>query len=170
MQPYNTVKRTGTEKGSSVIYPPELIQEGLAVSKIATAYSFIPCDIPTPKNVIITPVLLSGTSENGIALFTTVVGWYVDSLTTLKAVTDLDAHEASVAYQVGNIVKATRTGSTEKAYICIAAHSSASGPDFDADYALDYWLEIATTTFLKIVHTSAGSAKVAQFAYAILGQ
>ena len=170
MQAYNAVKRTGTEKGSSVIYPPELIQEGLVVSKINSTATFIPCDIPNPKNLIVTPVLLSTTSENGVALFTTVVGWYVDSFDTLKVVTDLDAHQASTAYNVGTVVKATRTGGTEKAYVCIVAHSSASGPDFTADYALDYWLEIATTTFLKVVHTAAGSTKVAQFAFAILGQ
>ena len=170
MQPYNQVKRTGTEKGMSVMYPPELIQEGLVASKINTAYTFIPCDIPNPKNVIVTPITLGSTSANGIALFTTVVGWNVTSLDTLSAVTDLDAHEASTAYNVGSIVKATITGGTEAAYVCIVGHTSTAGPDFTTDYGLGYWLELSTTTFIKIEHTAAGSAKVAHFAYAILGQ
>ena len=173
LQPYNTVKRTGTEKGSSVIYPPELIQEGLCSSKIATAYSFIPCDIPSPKNVIITP-LNHANDANGVAFFTTTVGWQVDSLDTLSAVADLDAFAQNVAYIVGNVVRATPTGGVEGAYICLEGYTSTTGGVLGADFATDlaagYWLAIDTVTFLKITHTSAGGSYNAHFAYAILGQ
>ncbi len=174
MQPYNPVKRTGTEKGMSVIYAPELIQEGLVASKIAAAYTFIPCDIPTPKNVIITPLKLGSTSDNGVALFTTTAGFQIDSLDTLSAVTDLDAFAQAVNYVVGNVVKATPTGGVEGAYVCIEANTSTTGgvlgTDFATDLAAGKWLAIDTVTFIKVTHTAASSAKVAHFTYAILGQ
>lgn len=172
MQPYNPVKRTSTEKGSSVIYPPELMQNGLVASKINHTSTFIPCDIPNPHQLILTPVKLGSTSANGVALFTTTVGYEVDSFETLKVVADLDAHAETVAYVKGNIVKATLTGGVQKAYVCIEAHTSTddSGPDFDTDYALGYWLELPSTKFILITHTAAGSGKVVQLAYTILGE
>lgn len=170
MQPYNHVKRIPSDLGGSVNYSIPLMQEGLAASKINTAYTFIPCDLKQPKHVQITPVKLSTTSANGVAFFTTTVGPQVDSLTTFSAVSDLDAHEASVAYNVGSLVKATPTGGSAGAYVCIVAHTSTAGPDFDADLALGYWQLLDTTTFLKITHTAAGSAKVANFTYKIEGE
>lgn len=168
MQPYNPVKRTSTDKVSSVNTLPELIQTGLVASKINVAYTFVPCDIPDPKSIVITPVKLGTTSANGVALFTTVVGYQVDDVETLSAISDLDAHAASIDYNVGTIVKATETGGTQKAYVCIKAHTSTAGPDFDAD--IGNWLELPTTTFLKVTHTAAGADKVANFNYTILGQ
>ena len=172
-QVYNPVKRTSTEKVSSNNTLPELIQRGLISSKIATAYTFLPCDIPSPKDVIITPVNHAN-DANGVALFTTQVGWQVDSLDTLSAVTDLDAFAQGVAYIVGNLVKATPTGGVEAAYVCLVANTSTTGgvlgADFAIDLALGYWLKIPTTTFLKITHTSAGGSYNAHFAYTIFGQ
>jgi len=170
VQPYNSVKRTATEKSSSVMYPTSLIQEGQAASKINTAYTFIPCDMQSPHNVVITPVVYSTVSANGVAFHTTTVGAEITSLDTLSAVTNLDAHAESIAYIPGNLVKATLTDGTEKAYLCIEAHTSTAGPDFDTDYGLGYWLELSTTTFIKITHTAAGSSKNAFFHYCIIGE
>jgi polyisoprenoid-binding protein YceI len=168
MQPYNPVKRTGTEKGLSVYYAPELIQEGLTASKINAAYTFIPCDIKLPKNVHITP-LAQTNSANGIALFTTVVGWEIDSLDTLKVVADLDAWAQGVVYNTGTLVYVGTV-----AYVCLDDHTSTTGgtaaADFATDLAANHWLALDTTTFIKITHTAAGSAKTANFTYKITGQ
>lgn len=170
MRVYGPVKRTSTEKGSSVIYPPELIQTGLVSSAINTAYTFIPCDIANPRAVLLTPVKLGSVSANGVALATTVVGYQVDSIDTLSAITNLDAHAASIAYVAGNIVKATLTGGTAKAYACIVGHTSTAGPDFDTDYAAGNWLELPSTKFIKITHTAAGAAAVLHASYMIFGE
>lgn len=170
MQAKNPVERTATEKSSSVQYGPALVQSGQCASKINTAYSFIPCDIPQPQHLLITPAVSGTVSANGVAFFTTTGGWEVVSLGTLSLVTNLDAHQASIAYIVGNVVKATLTGGTEKAYVCVEAHSSTAGPDFDTDYGLGYWEELTTTTFIKITHTAAGSGKNAFFHYMIFGK
>ena len=139
-------------------------QEGQGASKIATAYSFIPCAMETPIGVTVTPVTLGSVSANKVA-FPSVIE--VLSLDVFSAVTDLDAHAASIAYNVGTLDKATETDGTEAAYLCNTAHTSTAGPDFDADIA--NWYKLPHTTFLKLVHTSAGAAKVANFTYKIDG-
>lgn len=161
------VRRYMSEKLTSVEDEILLFQDGQVASKINTAYTFLPCGIEVPTNVFITPVKLSTTSANGVAFFTTTVGPQVDSLTALSAVADLDAHAASVAYVVGNIVKATPTGGSLGAYICNTAHTSTAGPDFDTDIA--NWTKLNETAFIKLTHTAAGSAKVAFFSYKIDG-
>ena len=167
--PYSNPYRISSDQGGSVNHGIAYAQEGIAASKIATAYTFIPCDIQLPHQVFLTPVKLGTTSANGVAFFTTTGGWQVDSFDTFSAVADLDAHAASVAYEVGTIVKATPTGGALGAYVCVEAHTSTAGPDFDADLASGYWQLLSTTTFLKITHTSAGSGKVANFHYKIEG-
>lgn len=169
MNPYNSPERIssvqGRDEGKKIPY----MQRGIAASKIATAYTFIPCDID-PFNVFITPVKLSTTSANGIALFTTVAGWQIDDLNTLSAITDLDAWAQNVAYNVGTVVY---NGTV--AYVCIAAHTSTTGGTAAADWATDlatglYWQALPSTTkFIKITHTSAGAGKVANFNYTIQG-
>jgi len=158
------VKRYMSEVNTSVEDSILSYQEGLAASKINTAYTFIPCAIEDPTNVVVTPVVLGTVSANAVA-FPQVAE--VTSLTALSAVADLDAHAASVAYNVGTVVKATPTGGSLGAYVCSTAHTSTAGPDFDTDIA--NWNLLPHTAFLKIVHTAAGSAKVANFRYKIEG-
>ena len=169
---YQLPKRTSGEMVSSVDYAPEKIQEGIAASKIATAYTFIPCDLSQPYNVAITPVNVSP-QANGVALFTTTAGWYVDSMTTLSAVSDLDICAVGVAYNVGTLVRGTETGGVEAAYVCRQAFTSTNsvslGVDFTADVAAGYWIKLSTVTFIKIVHTSAGGSNIAYFHYLITG-
>jgi len=161
------VKRYMSEKLTSVEDEILLYQEGTAASNINTAYTFIPCDVPVPIAVYITPVKLNTTSANGVAFFTTTGGWQIDSLDTFSAISNLDAHAASTAYVVGNIVKATPTDGALGAYICETAHTSTAGPDFDAD--ITNWRKLDNTDFLKITHTAAGVGKVAFFTYKIEG-
>lgn len=158
------VTRYMSEKLTSVEDEILLFQEGQVASKIATAYTFVPCAINVPIALYITPVTLGSTSANAVA-FPAVPE--VLSFTSLSAVSDLDAHAASVAYVVGNVVRATETGGTEAAYICNTAHTSTAGPDFDTDVA--NWTKLTHTTFLKLVHTSAGASKVANFNYKVEG-
>lgn len=158
------VKRYMSEKLTSVEDSILSYQEGLATSKIATAYTFIPCAIEDPTNVVISPFVLASVGANAVA-FPQVAE--VTSFTTLSAISDLDAHAASVAYNVGTVVKATPTGGSLGAYVCSTAHTSTAGPNFDADIAK--WNLLPHTAFLKIVHTSAGAGKVAAFRYKIEG-
>ena len=169
MQTYNNKTRTHTDKISSFSYNPQYTQRGLIASKINAAYTFIPCEIKLPESLSLTPVSKS-TSANGVALFTTTVGWEVVSFDTLSAVTNLDAHDAAIAYIPGNLVKATLTGGTEKAYICVEGHTSTAGPDFDTDYDAGYWQELDVTTFIKITHTAAGGTKNMVAHYVISGE
>ena len=168
MNPYNKPERISSDQGGSVSVKIPYVQRGIAASKIATAYTFIPCDLD-PQNVFLTPVKLSTVSANGIALFTTVVGWQIDDLDTLSAASDLDAWAQNVAYNVGTIVK----NAAGDALVCVTAHTSTTGgtaaDDYATDYAAGYWQTLTTTAFIKITHTSAGSGKVANFNYEIHG-
>jgi hypothetical protein len=172
MNVYALPKRTSTEQSSSVEYPVMKTQEGVASSKIATAYTFLPCDLSQPYNVAITPVNVSP-QANGIALFTTVAGWYVDSMITLSAVADLDTVAVGVAYNAGTLVRGTETGGVEAAYIALdnftSTNSVSLGVDFTVDVAAGHWQKLATTTFLKIIHTSAGGSNIAHFHYLLIG-
>lgn len=161
------LRRYMSEKLTSVEDKILTFQDGLIASKINTAYTFIPCGIVSPINVQITPVKLSTTSANGVAFFTTTGGYQADSLEILSATSDLDAHAASIAYVVGNIVKATPTDGSLGAYLCITAHTSSTGPDFDADIA--NWVKLKETAFIKLTHTAAGAGKVAHFTYKVEG-
>lgn len=162
------VKRYMSEKITSVEDSILSYQEGLAASKIATAYTFIPCNIQEPTGVFITPVKLSTTSTNGVCFATTTVCAEVDSLTTFSAYSDLDAWAQNVAYNIGTLVY---NGTT--AYLCKVAHTSTTGGTAAADWATDlaagYWITLTCTTFLKITHTAASSSKVANFRYKIEG-
>lgn len=166
--PYSSPYRISSDQGGSVNHGIAYAQEGIAASKIATAYTFIPCDIQLPHQVFLTPVKLSTTSANGIAFFTTTGGWQVDDFDTFSGVTDLDAWAQNVVYNVGTLVY---NGTV--AYVCVEAHTSTTGGTAAADWATDLatgvWQALSTTTFLKITHTSAGSGKVAYFHYKIEG-
>ena len=167
---YNTPERIGTDQGGSVDRRIPYIQRGLIASKINTTPMYIPCDIDHPENLMICPLAL-GVSANGVALFTTVVGWEVASFlpASLKVVANIDIHAANIDYVIGNLVSSTREGSTLKAYICIEAHTSTTSIDFDADYASGYWQELTTTTFLSLAITQAGGSALAHFTYMIEG-
>jgi len=162
------VKRYMSEKITSVEDEILSYQEGQVASGINVAYTFIPCAIEEPIGVIVTPVKLGALSANGVALFTTVVGYEVDSLDVLSVVADLDAHAASIDYEIGTIVKATDpVDSVVKAYVCNTQHTSTAGPDFEADIA--NWDQVNCDTFLKLTHTAAGADLVANFTYLING-
>ena len=147
-----------------------LFQIGQVASKINTAYTFLPCGLITPLNVYLTPVALSTTDANGIALFTTVVGWEVNSLTALSAISDLDAWAQNVAYNIGTVVS---NPDADTGYVCRVAHTSTTGgtaaTDWAVDLALGYWEVLSETAFVKLNHTAAGSGKVANFNYKIEG-
>ena len=168
---YNAPERIGTDQGGSVDRRIPYIQRGLVASKINVTPMYIPCDIDHPENLQICPLKLGSTSANGVALFTTVVGWEVASFVpaSLAAISALDIHATSIAYVIGNIVSGTRTGSTLKAYICIEAHTSTNPIDFNSDYEAGKWQELTTTTFLSLAITQAGGSKVAHFTYMIEG-
>ncbi len=167
---YNTPERIGTDQGGSVDRRIPYVQRGLIAGKINTTPMYIPCDLDYPENLQICPLAL-GVSANGVALFTTEVGWQVASFLPedLSEISDLDIHAAAIDYVVGNLVTSTLEGSTLKAYICIEAHTSTTSIDFDTDYAAGYWQELTTTTFLSLAITQAGASAHAHFTYMIEG-
>jgi hypothetical protein len=167
MFPYQKPVRESSDQGGSTRNRILYKQYGLVASGLNVAATFIPCGLKHPQFVQLTPVKLGTTSANGVALGTTTVVAEVDSLDVFSAVADLAAHAAAIAYVVGNIVKATPTGGTLGAYVCVEAHTSTAGPAFDTDIAK--WQRLPETTFLKINHTAAGVAKVAHFTYQIVG-
>jgi len=161
------VKRYMSEKITSVEDEILLYQEGQAASAIATAYTFIPCGINNVTAVQITPVTNGSVSANQVA-FAAVPELL--SLTSFSAVTDLNVWADDVAYNIGTLVEAP----DGTAYVCQTAHTSATGgtsdaEDFADDLALEYWIEVEQTNFLKVVHASAGAGKVANFTYKIEG-
>lgn len=88
----------------------------------------------------------------------------------LTPVAGLPAHAASAAYRLGAVVKATPTGGSLGAYICIVAHTSTAGPDFDTDIA--NWQALPTTLpgFIEVrTVAAAGAGKSTSVAYAIYG-
>lgn len=151
---YNPPERISSDQGGSISKQIAYMQRLLVSSKIATAYTWIPCALLDVWHILVAAKKLSTTSANGVALGTTTVVAEYDSE---GAVTNLDAHGASVAYVLGNLVKATPTGGVEAAYICVVAHTSTAGPDFDADIA--NWQLLSETKFLKLTHTSPGTGK-----------
>jgi len=174
LQPYNSPQRESSDMGLSTRHDIVYIQEGIAVSSINTAYTFVPCDIANPTNIFITPLKLSTTSANGTALFTTTVGWEVVALdnANLNVAADVDDWVQNTAYQVGNVVL---DPDDTLAYVCVTAHTSSNTGTEAVDWAIDkdtngYWQAINTSAkFIKITHTAAGAAKVAKFMFKITG-
>ena len=174
-QPYNPAQRESSDQGGSTRHSIPYVQEGIAVSTIATASTFIPCDIPNPVNVQITPVLEGrSTSDitNGVCLFTTVVGWYVSALRneSLSPIADVDDWVASEVIKIGNV----RLDPDDLvAYICIIDHTASATntqAGFLADVALGYWQRLpAATKFIKIIHTAPAAGDWCQFNYRITG-
>lgn len=94
----------------------------------------------------------------------------------LDPVEALDAHAASAVYNPGVLVKASYDSGDTKAYVCIEAHTSTAGPDFDTDYDAGYWQEIGDDDteglagFLKVVHADPGANDSVCFSYEIRGR
>jgi len=158
-------KRYMSEKLTSIEDEILLYQEGQVASKINTAYFYLPCGIDIPLAVSLTPVKLSTTSANGVALFTTTAGWQVDSLDTLSAISALDAYGTGVVYQVGTIVK---NSDEDKAYICHTGYTSDGAGTLAGDID-SYWSELKETAFVKITCTAPGSGKVVNVNFKIEG-
>lgn len=158
-------KRYMSEKLTSVDDEVLYYQEGNIASKINAAYFFLPCGIPNPIGVYLTPVKLGTTSNNGAALFTTGVGFQVDSLDSLSSISDLDTYQTSTSYNVGTLL---RNSSSDKAYICHTAYTSGASSTLDDD--LDsYWTKIPETSFIKVTCTAPGSGKVVNVNFKIEG-
>lgn len=173
MLPYKAPERVSSDQGGSTRFPIPYKQEGLACSSINTAYTFIPCDLDEVTQVLITPVKLSTTSDNGVALFTTTVGWEADDMDyeDLSAITDVDDWAVATAYNIGTVVL---NPDDDTAYICIEAHTStddvSEAADWVTDLAAGYWQVLPSTTlFVKLTHTAAGGAKVCNFNYQLVG-
>jgi len=180
-QPYNLPQRESSDMGGSTRHQILYSQEGIAVSTVHTAFTFIPCDIANPVNVQITPVLEGRSTDdivNGVAFFTTTVGWYVSALLneSLSVIADIDdwVYNAN-AYKVGQLVL---NYADDAVYVCVVDHTSSttdSEVGFQADVTLGYWQLLSNATFntsqkyIKIIHTSAGSGNWAQFMYRIIG-
>lgn len=170
------VKRYMSEKLSSVEDTILSYQEGTATSGINTAYTFIPCAIETPANVIITPVTLLGADGAVVSANSTAFPSMaeLDSLTVFSAIANLADYATSTVYYVGTIVKATPTNGSLSAYVCNAQYTSVVGggdsPITDSfDSSISKWTKLPHTKFLKVKHTSAGANKVASFNYKIDG-
>ncbi len=164
MQPYNTPERLGTDQGGSVDKPIPYIQRGHISGKINTADVFIPCDLDNVDNVFITPIAnANGTSDNYVCLFTTVVGWEFDDLTTLDALSDIDDWATGVVYEIGTLVE-----ESDIPYICVEAHTAAAA--FATDLATTKWEALSTTKFIKMSHTAGGAGDVADFNYILFGK
>jgi hypothetical protein len=169
MNPYNTPERIGTDQGGSVDKPIPYMQRGHMSGKINSTDLFIPCDLDTVDNVAITPIAnATGTSDNQVALFTTVAGWEFDALdnANLKAVSDIDDWVTGTVYEVGTVVDGIEDDSI--AYICVFAHTADTL--FADDLALVYWQALSTTKFIQMSHTSGGSGDVADFNYILFGK
>ena len=168
------VKRYMSEKITSVEDSILSYQEGFAAGKVATANTFIPCNIEDPTNVVITPIykaavsLTDSASDNGKAFFTTIKGWEVASLLTLSGISDLDAWVQTTIKNVGYIFNYDGV-----AYITTVGHTSSTGgteaADFATDLALGVFKVLPYTTFLKIIHEAPAATKVANFRYKIEG-
>lgn len=173
---YYKSERVGGEQHTSIDQGIIYSQFGQVRSTPNDTKTFLPCDIKNPKIVSILPVDSGSLGAlNGAALFTTVKGYQVLSLETLKASSDLTAWASAVdpgtAYKKDTIVK---NGTGDTAYICLADHAAV---DTDAstklepgtDEGADYWKEISPLGFIEILHTAAGAGVSTQVAYQIQG-
>jgi len=166
MQPYNTPERIGTDQGGSVDRPIPYMQRGHISGKVNSTDLFIPCDLDFVHNVLITPVAnATSTSDNQNCLFTTVVGWEFDSLTSLGALTAIDDWATGTVYEVGTVVDGNVDDS--EAHICVVAHTAAVA--FATDETAGYWETLPTTTFIQMSHTAGGADDVADFNYILFG-
>ncbi len=165
MNPYNSPQRISSDQGGSVDKTIPYVQRGQFAGKINSANSFIPCDLDIVEQFFLTPVKITD-SDNQVCLFTTVVGWEVDSLSTLKALSDIDDWGTGVLYEIGTIVDGNVDDTV--AYVALTKHTAAA--TFAADLADRDWLALATTTFIKLVHTAGGSGDVVNINYEIHGR
>ncbi len=169
LSPYNAPERLGTDQGGSVDRPIPYMQQGHISGKINTADLFIPCDLDHVTNVFITPIAnATGTSDNYVCLFTTVVGWEFDSLenASLKAISDIDDWATGVVYEVGTVVDGNADDTIP--YICVEAHTAAAA--FATDLTAVKWEALSTTKFIKMSHTAGGAGDVADFNYILFGK
>jgi hypothetical protein len=93
----------------------------------------------------------------------------VDVRLILEPIEALTAHAETTYYPEGWITKATPTGGSLGAYVCITPHTSTAGPDFDTD--IGNWQALPTSLpgFLKVTHTAGGSGKYVGLSYRIYG-
>ncbi len=165
-EPYNLPQRESSDQGGSTRHSIAYVQEGIGVSTVHTAFTFIPCDIANPVNVEITPVLEGRSTDdivNGVALFTTVVGWYVSALLneSLSAIADVDdwVYNAN-QYFKGQLVL---NPDDDEVYICIVDHTASttnSEVGFQADVTLGYWQLLSSATFNKAQKENEAAAQV----------
>jgi hypothetical protein len=166
MQPYNTPERIGTDQGGSVDKPIPYMQRGHSSGKINTTDTFLPCDLDQVDNILITPIRnASSTSDNPVALFTTVAGYEFTALGTFLGLGDIDDWATGVVYEIGTVVDGNADDTI--AYICVEAHTADAS--FSVDLAATKWQALATSTFVKLVHTAGGSGDVVNFNYILHG-
>lgn len=161
----SNIKRYMSEKITSVEDEILYYQEGKVAGKINANYLYLPCGIKEPVSVQLTPVKLGSVSANGVGLFTTAVGYEIESLDNLKNISDLDGFTVSTAYNVGTVVKDS-TGS--KAYVCHTAYTSGGSATLDVDKDT-YWFPLKETKFVKVNCTAPGSGKVVNVNFKIEG-
>ncbi len=168
MKPFNTPERLGTDQGGSVDKPIVYMQRLQVSGKINTTDFFIPCDLDTVEQCFLTPVANpSSTSDNLVALFTTVVGWEIDALdnSNLLALSDIDDWATSTVYEVGTVVDGNTDDS--EAHVCVVAHTSGV---WATDETSGYWETIPSTKFIQVSHTSPGTGDVVNVHVLLLGR
>ena len=167
MQPYNTPERMSSEQGGSVGKPIPYMQRGHVSGKINTTTTFLPCDLDHVDNILVTPIAnANSTSDNQVALFTTVVGWEFAILTTFLGLSDIDDWATGVVYEVGTVVDGNADDTI--AYICVEAHTAAAA--FATDLTAVKWQALSTSTFVQMNHTAGGSGDVVDFNYILFGR
>ncbi len=151
----SNLKRFMTEKITSVEDDILYYQHGVVTSLPNASSTFIPNPMKDVVSVDITPIKLGTVSANGVALFTTAVGYEIDGFDNpISSLPDWSA----VAFQPGAIVK-----SSGKAYICTEAHTGSGSID------LTKFRELSATKFIRLVHTAAGAGKVVSIEYLLTG-
>ena len=152
----NKIARFMSEKITSVEDTILLYQSGHVKSKINTAAFFIPTGITNVQDVILTPVA-STNSANAVAFAS-----YFEVTNDTSVASDVDAWGTGVVYETDQIVYDSVTG---KAYFCNTAHTA--GETFAGDIAK--WTEIKQSKFVKVTATAAGTGKITDVNFRIVG-
>ncbi len=149
------VIRYATEKITSVEDDLLEYQAGKVTSAINSGVLYIPNPFNKVLGLTLTPLRNGTDSANGTGLFTTLVGYEVESVEDTGS--NIPDFAANTKYFEGSVVKYNA-----KFYYCHTAYTSGASETMPSE---SNWVKLNAVKFIKVVCTAPGANKVVHCFY-----